>query len=60
MNLTNIDVRGCARCGEDHDHLEFQAFVRNPIEIGEVILTHYGTCPNTLEPILLRIREEDQ
>lgn len=51
--VTHVHVRGCARCGEDHEHLEFQRFLSNPPEINGQALTHYGTCPVTLEPILL-------
>jgi hypothetical protein len=47
-------VRGCARCGEDHDEVCFRP-LRFPVSIGDVSLTHWAPCPSIGEPILLRI-----
>lgn len=51
-----IDVEKCARCGEDHDDVAFQRFER-PIKHKEE-WTHWGTCPKTGEPIILRVEVE--
>ena len=53
-----VDVKSCARCGEDHDDLEFSEFT-NPPRFAETTYTHYATCPTRFsEPILLAIVEE--
>ena len=49
----HIDVNNCVRCGENHKELEFKMFSDNPIFINEVVITRWGVCPTTLEPILL-------
>lgn len=41
-------VTNCARCGKDHESLQFR---RLKTPAGN--FTHWGTCPNTGEPILL-------
>lgn len=48
----NVDVNRCARCGQDHEGLEFRLFDR---PCGE--WTHWAMCPVTQEPILCRIEE---
>lgn len=48
-----VGVKACARCGQNHD-VNFVKFL-NPS--GEN--THWGMCPTTYEPILLRIIETD-
>lgn len=45
-----INIRGCARCGEEHDLLEFKKLQR---PVGH--LTHWALCPTTGEPVLLKI-----
>lgn len=56
LEVTSIDVRGCARCGEMHERLPVRHFIR-PVEGGEgpeaELFTHWGTCPKTAEPILV-------
>lgn len=48
-----VDLVGCARChGPGHHGLDFVR-LRRPVE--EDGWTHWATCPNTGEPILLRI-----
>ena len=44
------DVGNCARCGKDHKALTFLRLGR-PIDED----THWSICPETGEPILLRI-----
>jgi hypothetical protein len=51
-------VISCARCGQDHE-VEFKKFQR-PIEDSDsTVWTHWGICPNTDEPILLKMSETD-
>lgn len=48
----NVNVNHCARCGQDHEGLEFSPFT-NPC--GE--WTHWAMCPVVREPILCRIMD---
>ena len=55
------DVKCCARCGQDHDQLEFTAFTEQaeaPIGRTGKRLTHFATCPTYNEPILMCIVDE--
>lgn len=49
-----IDVRHCARCGQDHDALEVRPFTIPMEDCEGRVWTHFGTCPATQEPILSR------
>ena len=49
MRHTTAVIR-CARCGRNHKPLTFVLFRRAPKP-----WTHWGNCPRTGEPILLRI-----
>ncbi|HSE43692.1 MAG TPA: hypothetical protein VLA89_00025 [Gemmatimonadales bacterium] len=51
-------VMGCARCGQDHQ-VRFKPFKR-PMVVGESELTHWGMCPVTREPILMRFVENEE
>ena len=45
----NIEVKHCARCGENHI-ITFKKFLRRHFD-----WTFWGMCPNTQEPVLLKI-----
>jgi hypothetical protein len=46
-------VKHCARCGEDHEEVQFEPFTRFvPDPDGDY--TQWALCPTTGEPILLR------
>lgn len=47
-----ILVGDCARCGETHE-VAFREFHRPSGKH-----THWGTCPQTLEPILMAVEED--
>lgn len=47
------ELKGCARCDEDHINLEMYPFSKHPIEDKDGIWTHYVICPNTNEPVLV-------
>lgn len=49
MEKFNCDIGKCARCGKDHKGLLFIPFTDPPE--GH---THFGTCPETSEPILMK------
>jgi hypothetical protein len=56
------NVLHCARCGQDHEALEFHFFVGAPIEDPDgTIWNRWGLCPITGDPVLLRslTQEED-
>lgn len=57
-NVVTTDVLSCARCGEDHERVEFEALYR-PIGIMRsdppITFTHWAMCPGVLQPILLHI-----
>lgn len=46
-------LRHCARCGGDHDDLQYKRFV-NPIGDEEGVWAWWATCPTTGDPILMR------
>lgn len=49
-----LDVRGCARCGGDHDHLLAKHMERPVICIeSHGKWEYFATCPKTSAPILL-------
>lgn len=51
----NTTVRGCARCGEDHEELEFERLQRPIQEDDGRDYTHWAPCPTNGQPILLRM-----
>ena len=56
MDVIELDVVGCARCGDTHRKLFFKPFVHRAAHY-----THFAACPETGEPILMRVdRLENQ
>jgi len=51
--LKCMDIRSCARCGQDHDNLVF-AKLHQPQEEW----SYWCLCPTTGEPIMMAIEEE--
>lgn len=51
-----ISVRGCARCGQNHDNLEFHPLTR-AMSDSEGQWTHWAACPTNGEPILMKVQE---
>jgi hypothetical protein len=54
--IIKIMVINCARCGESHE-VNFAKFSLEGVDINGDIFTHWGMCPETSEPILLKIVE---
>lgn len=53
-------VRNCARCGGDHNELEWEELER-PIEDNDGIeWTHWCPCPKNGQPILCRMTPGEQ
>lgn len=48
----DIEVTDCARCDEDHEAVKVQEF-KTYMVCGEYVMTHWGTCPKSGEPILV-------
>ncbi len=52
-----MTIVGCARCrGDGHENLEFVPLTW-PVEILDVKLTHWTSCPTNGEPILMTIQD---
>lgn len=50
--MFTIEVRNCARCGMNHEYVQFFPFINCPPDA-----THWGTCPNNAEPILMQVQQ---
>lgn len=46
-------VRGCARCGGEHE-VEFKELAQPHVDTGGAKWTHWAPCPTNGEPILMR------
>lgn len=49
-----VSIQYCARCGQDHDGLEFQ-LLTHPMNDSDGIRNYWAPCPTNGEPILMRI-----
>lgn len=51
--LKNIEIKGCARCGNNHI-MDFYKFDR-PVVItdNDILYTHFGICSTNSQPVLL-------
>ena len=47
----SMSIKTCARCAKAHEDLPMKKFSKYPIRD----YTHFTTCPNTKEPILIKI-----
>jgi hypothetical protein len=55
------DIHHCARCGKDHDGMEFKRFNGEPIEDCDgTIWDWWGVCPVTGDPVLQRTLEKPE
>lgn len=57
METMEIDINNCARCGGDHEDLEFRKFTRYPVVEGGKTFEWWAACPILSEPILLMVVE---
>lgn len=60
--MMTVDVVNCARCGKDHDRLQFNELKRPMIVEFELDgmkkaerYAYWGSCPITSEPIMLQV-----
>jgi len=67
-NKFDFSIKNCARCGENHmdDELRAVPFV-NPPPVNSLekkksgmSLTHWATCPNTGDPIMVYTEASDE
>jgi hypothetical protein len=55
MSTIHTDIASCARCSKDHSNLIFKSLL-NPIKLRhDIVLTHWCSCPDNKEPIMLAI-----
>lgn len=60
IRITHIDVKGCARCGDDHDNLTFREFEKGVEVTPGVEFGSWALCPHTEEPLLMWTSEDDE
>jgi len=53
------NVFSCARCGLDHKEVHFLEFSGKPITDQDGVWNYWAICPETQDPILLRVMTED-
>lgn len=53
MDSITLDVMSCARCGKNHESVEFKKLDLPIITKEEITFTHWAPCPFNGEPILL-------
>lgn len=61
--IKEVDVRRCARCGEDHQGLPFVEFHQAmTLEIGRRsrVYSHWAQCPTTKDPIVMRVFDDSR
>ena len=58
MRYSEVDY--CARCGGDHGNVKFQRFIGNPVSSDGYDYEYWGWCPTHLEPIILRVDEDEE
>ena len=56
----NVDIEYCARCGMDHRTVIFHRFKGNPVSSDGDDFTFWGWCPTFLEPLILRVDEDEE
>lgn len=54
-----VTVNYCARCGQNHVELKFDKFIHHIEDSDGTIWNYWTLCPNTKEPILLKILDEN-
>jgi hypothetical protein len=51
-------IRGCARCTGSHDDVKFYRFQRPVPDSDGTVWDWWGICPETKEPILMRMGDK--
>jgi hypothetical protein len=50
--MATFNVKGCARCGQDHVDLDFKEFSRPIVDSDGTVWSQWAICPTTGEPVL--------
>ena len=58
QNSAAFTITGCARCGENHSSLQFKTLQRPMVITPQIVYSLWGLCPNTSEPIMMRVETE--
>ena len=58
--IREVEIDYCARCGLDHRRVVFQKFKGKPISSDGHDFTYWGWCPTYLDPIILRVDEDEE
>ena len=53
-SLPKLNVTNCARCGKNHDGIEFKK-LKKPAIADKTVYRYFAHCPETKEPLLMRI-----
>jgi hypothetical protein len=56
----NVEIEYCARCGMDHRTVVFYRFKGKPISSDGEDWQFWGWCPTFLEPLILRVDEDEE
>jgi len=56
-SLTRINIQNCARCGGDHEGLEFTPF---HCVGGIPAYSHFAPCPANGQPILMKVVDDSE
>lgn len=51
-----LDIKSCARCGEDHGTILFEKLTR-PLDAGQHIFGWWAPCPVNGQPIVMQVTE---
>lgn len=57
VSRPRYNVKSCARCGNDHERLSFKRFAQSIRDNNGIEWTHWARCPQTGDPVLLRVLE---
>ena len=59
MTERTVDIKSCARCGDNHDRMIFYEFGKPIVDTDGTIWDWWGLCPKTGDPVLLRSEKAD-
>jgi len=59
MDQEKHDIVCCARCGENHNALEFFRLTIPMTDSDESLWTHWAPCPTNGQPVLLKLIDDE-
>ena len=48
-------ISNCARCGQDHEDIEYESFTHPIVDSDRTEWTHFAKCPTNGQPILIKM-----